>query len=121
MPCMDKTQKDVPILLLARLGRLAAYLNTLDARAKDLLLAVVPYVHRDHSTDNMIKELVRLVDSAPAATAEVLERLLDASTPNYDMDDKLKGLIEKLAATGLRAEAIRCVEKSRKSLPDMSR
>jgi hypothetical protein len=58
------------------------------------------------------------VDSAPAATAEVLERLLDASTPNYDMDDKLKGLIQKLADMGLRAEAIRCVEKLRK-MPGM--
>jgi hypothetical protein len=117
----SKTQKDVPALLLSRLSRLAPYLNTLDARAKELLLAVVPYVHRDYSTHEMIKELVRLVDSNPPATAEVLERMLDANAPNYDMDDKLKGLIEKLAATGLRAEAIRCVEKLRKSLPDMSR
>jgi hypothetical protein len=114
-----KTQKDMPVLLLSRLSRLAPYLNTLDARAKELLLAVVPYVHRDFSTDGMIEELVRLVDSNPAATAEVLERMLDANVPNYDLDDKLKGLIQKLAALGLRAEAIRCVEKLRKSLPGM--
>jgi hypothetical protein len=69
----------------------------------------------------MIKELARLVDSNPTAAAEVLERMLDANAPNYDMDDKLKGLIQKLAAVGLRAEAIRCVEKLRKSLPGMSR
>jgi hypothetical protein len=103
-------QKDVPVVLLSRLSRLAAYLNTIDTRAKHLLLAVVPYVHRDYSTDNMIKQLDRLVDNDPAATAEVLERLLDASAPTYDIDDKLKGLIQKLAALGLRAEAIRCVE-----------
>ena len=107
----SKTQKDVPILLLSRLSRLAVYLNTLDARAKELLLAVVPCVHRDYSTDNMINELARLVDSDPAATAEVLERMLDESSPTYDIGDKLKGLIQKLAALGLRAEAIRCVEK----------
>jgi hypothetical protein len=115
----NKTQKDVPVLLLSRLSRLAPYLNTLDARAKELLLAVVPYVHRDYSTHDMIEELARLVDSNPPATAEVLERMLDANAPNYDMDDKLKGLIQKLAALGLRAEAIRCVEKLRKSLPGM--
>jgi hypothetical protein len=117
----SKTQRDVPVPLLSRLGRLAPYLDTLDARAKELLLAVVPYVHADYSTHEMIKELDRLVDSNPPAAAEVLERMLDANVPSYDMDDKLKGLIEKLAAAGLRAEAIRCVEKSGKTLPDMSR
>jgi hypothetical protein len=45
--------------------------------------------------------------------------MLDANAPNYDLDDKLKGLIEKLADLGLRAEAIRCTEKLRKSLPGM--
>jgi hypothetical protein len=121
--CLEwsKAQKDVPVLLLSRLSRLTSYLKVLDARAKELLLAVVPYVHRDYSTHEMIKELARLVDSNPTAAAEVLERMLDANAPNDDMDDKLKGLIQKLAAMGLRAEAIRCVEKLRKSLPDMSR
>src|SRR5439155_5834096 len=107
----SKTQKDVPALLLSRLSRLAPYLNTFDARAKDLLLAVVPYVHSDYSTHEMIEELVRLVDSNPPATVEVLERMIDANAPTYDMDNKLKGLLQKLAAVGLRAEAIRCVEK----------
>jgi hypothetical protein len=119
--CLEwsKTQSTIPVQLLSRLARLAPYLNMLDARAKELLLAVVPYVHTDYSTDQMVEELVRLVDSNPPATAEVLERMLDANAPSYDMDDKLKGLIQKLAALGLRAEAIRCVEKLRKSLPGM--
>ena len=60
------------------------------------------------------------MDSNPRATAEVLERMLDANAPNYDMDDKLKGLIQKFATMGLRAGAIRCVEKLRKLLPGMS-
>jgi hypothetical protein len=105
-------QKAVPVTLLSSLSRLAPYLNSLDARAKELLLAVVPYVHTEYYlTDRMIEELVRLVDSNPSATAEVLERMLDPNARNYDMDDKLKGLIQTLAALGLRAEAIRCAEK----------
>jgi hypothetical protein len=112
-------QASAPSQLLSRLSRLAPYLKTLDARAKELLLAVAPYVHTDYSTDQMVEELERFVDTNPQATAEVLERMLDAHAPNYDSDDKLKGLIEKLADLGLRAEAIRCVEKLRKSLPGM--
>jgi hypothetical protein len=68
----------------------------------------------------MIEELVRLVDSNPPATAELLERMLEANAPNFDMDDKLKGLIEKLAALGHREEAIRCLEKLRNSLPGVN-
>jgi hypothetical protein len=115
----SKAQPSAPVQLLSRLSRLAPYLKTLDAQAKELLLAVVPYVHTDYSTNQMVEELVRLVDSNPHATAEVLERMLDANAPNYDMDDKLKGLIQKLADLGLRAEAIHCVEKLRKTLPGM--
>jgi hypothetical protein len=115
----SQSQKPAPALLLSRLSRLSPYLKTLDTEAKELLLEVVPYVHNDYATGQMVEELARLVDSNPAGTAEVLERMLDANAPNYDLDDKLKGLIEKLADLGLRAEAIRCTEKLRKSLPGM--
>jgi hypothetical protein len=101
------------------LSRLAPYLTSLDERAKGLLLGVVPYVHTDYSTDHMVEELARLVDTSPAATVELLERMLDANTPNYDMDDKLKRLLQKLYGIGYRAEALRCIEKLRKTLPGM--
>jgi hypothetical protein len=64
----------------------------------------------------MVEELARLVEADPAGTAKILERMLDAYPPNSDMEDKLKGLIKKLADSGFRAEAIRCTEKLRKSL-----
>jgi hypothetical protein len=115
----SKTQTVHPAQLLSRLSRLAPYLHTLDARAKELLLAVVPYVHTDYSQQQMVEELSRLADSNPAAAAEILERMLDANAPSYDIDDELKGLIEKLASAGLRAEAMRCIEKLRKTLPGM--
>ncbi len=112
-----KAQPEAPANLFSRLSRLAPYLATLDERAKGLLLGVVPYVHTDYSTDYMVKELARLVDTNPAATVELLERMLDANTPNYDMDDKLKGLLQKLYDAGYQAEVLRCIEKLRKTLP----
>lgn len=60
-----------------------------------------------------------MVESDPPATAEILERMIEASAPNYDMDGHLKKLLEKLFALGLRIETIRIVEKLRKSLPGM--
>jgi hypothetical protein len=104
---------------MARLSRLSSYLTTLDEEGKRLLLAVVPYVHNDYATDQMVEEIARLSDSNPKAAAEILERMLDASAPTYDLDDKLKTLIEKLAALGLRDAAFRCAEKVRKTLPGM--
>jgi hypothetical protein len=114
----SRMQRDFPVPLLSRLAHLARYLDALDARATELLLAVVPYVHRNYSVHEMVEELIRLIDSNPRATAEVLECMLNANVPDYDMDNKLKTLIEKLAAAGLRMEAIRCVDKLRK-LPGM--
>lgn len=113
------SQAKVPLQLLARLGRLAEYVETLDESAKARLLATVPYVHNDYATDAMVEELARLVDTSAPATAEILEKMLQASAPNYDMDDKLKKLIEELAARGQRDAAIRCVNRLRKTLPGM--
>jgi hypothetical protein len=115
----SRSQKLAPALLLSRLSRLSPYLKALDTEAKELLLEVVPYVHNDFATGEMVEELARLVDSDPSGTAEILERMLDVNAPNYDIDDRLKNLIEKLAELGLRAEAIRCTERLRKSLPGM--
>ena len=67
----------------------------------------------------MIEELERLSDSNSAATVELLERMFDANTPNFDMNDKLKGLLQKLYDKGHRAEVLRCIERLRKTLPGM--
>ena len=83
------------------------------------MLAVVPYVHTDYGTDNMVEELDRLLDSNPSDTAVILLRMLEANAPNYDLDNKLKSLIQKLATLGFRSEAIRSAELLRKSLPGM--
>ena len=72
-----------------------------------------------NSFNKMVEELARLVDTDPPGAASLLEKMLESSTPNFDLDDKLKALIEKLAALGLRAEAIRCTEKVRRTLPGM--
>ncbi len=114
-----KSQAKLPEQLIARLSRLSSYLETLDDNGKQLLLAVVSYVHNDYATDQMVEEIARLADSNPPAAAEILERMLETGTPTYDLDDKLKKLIERLAALGLGDAAIRCADKVRKTLPGM--
>ncbi|SDP22073.1 hypothetical protein [Afipia sp. GAS231] len=105
--------------LMARLSRLSPYIKELNARTMPILMSVVPYVHTDYGTDQMVEELTRLLDTDAAGVAVLLERMLDSSAPTFDLDDKLKALIEKLASLGLRAEAIRCTEKVRRTLPGM--
>ena len=104
---------------MARLSHLSPYIKELNERTRSLLMAVMPYVHTDYGTDHMVEELIRFVDTDPPGVAALLERMLDSSAPNFDLDDKLKKLIEKLANLGLRAEAIRCAEKIRRTLPGM--
>jgi hypothetical protein len=115
----SRSQPKMPQQLLARLGRLAAYVETLDQQARERLLGTVPYVHNDYATDAMVEELARLVDTNAPATAEILERMLEASAPTYDLDDKLKSLIERLAELGQRDAAIRCADRVRRTLPGM--
>jgi hypothetical protein len=45
--------------------------------------------------------------------------MLEASAPTFDLDDKLKKLIQKLWDAGLKTEAIHCADKLRMSLPGM--
>ncbi|KRR14932.1 hypothetical protein CQ12_32355 [Bradyrhizobium jicamae] len=104
---------------MARLSRLSPYVRKLDQRTMSLLMPVMPFAHIDHSTDQMVGELARMVDSEPAGVAALLETMLNANAPTYDLDDKLKNLIERFAELGLRAEAIRCTEKLQRSLPGM--
>lgn len=108
-----------PEHFMARLSRLSPYIKKLDDRTRPLLMAVVPYVHTDYGSDEMVEELTRLVDTDPVGVASLLERMLESSAPTFDLDDKLKKLIERLADLGLRAEAIRCTEKVRRTLPGM--
>jgi hypothetical protein len=115
----SQAQGKIPERLMSRLSRLSPYIAELDDGARRLLAGVIPYVHLDYSSDAMVEELSRLVDGNPAGVAELLEKMLDAGTPNFDLDDKLKKLIERLAALGLRAEAIRCADKLRRTLPNM--
>ncbi|CCJ08903.1 Uncharacterized protein BN69_3452 [Methylocystis sp. SC2] len=119
--CLEwaKTQSEAPASLLSRLSRLAPYLTTLDERAKRLLLPVVPYAHTDYYAEQMVEELGRLADTNSTGTVELLERMLDANTPNFDLDDNLKRLLHKLAGMGHRAAVVRCIEKLRKTLPGM--
>jgi len=114
-----KRQDKSPNVLFSSLARLTPYLTVVDARAKALLLSVVPYVHTDYSTDKMVEELARLSDADAGATAEIVERMFEVSTPNFDMDDNIKKLLRKLYDKGHRAEALRCVERLRKTLPGM--
>jgi hypothetical protein len=112
-------ERESPDRLMARLSRLSPYIKKLDARTKPLMAVVMPYVHTDYGTDQMVEELTRLVATDAAAVASLLEQMLETNAPNFDLDDKLKKLIETLAGVGLRAEAIRCAEKVRRSLPGM--
>jgi hypothetical protein len=114
-----KERSERPEHFMARLSRLSPYIKKLDDRTRPLLSAVIPYVHTDYGTDQMVEELTRLMDTDATGVAALLEQMLDSSAPNFDLDDKLKKLIEKLASLGLRAEAIRCTEKVRRTLPGM--
>jgi hypothetical protein len=94
-------------------------LSALDDRARSLLLGVISYVHSDYSTDSMVEELARLADSNPAGTIELLDKMFEANTPNFDIEDKLKGLLQKLYGMGFQREVLRLIEKLRRTLPNM--
>lgn len=95
-----------PIKLLSKLGRLSCYINVVEDRERDWLLAVAPYVHVGYNAVDFIKELDRLVEVSPANICVVFEKVLETFVPTYDFQDRLKSLLVKLSRLGRRNEAI---------------
>lgn len=106
-------------IMLAHLGGLVPYLSALDDRAKSLIHSVIGHVHLNHSTDGMIKQLTRFVESNPAGTIELLTEMIEANSPNFDLDNNLRGLLIKLYKIGFQSKVLQILEKLQKTLPEM--
>jgi hypothetical protein len=104
-------QATPPAKLLAALGRLAWFLKTIDSRSRKLLLAVAPHMHRSFSVNEFLEDLSRLVEVNPTEVGEVVTKVIDASGPIYDYEDRLKALIKRLAELGQKTVAIDCCNK----------
>jgi hypothetical protein len=98
--------EETPAKLLSKLGRLSCYVNKVEAREVDWLLAVAPYVHVGYNADNFIEQLDRLVDCNSAEICIVLGKLLETFLPTFDFQDRLKSLLMKLAQLGQSEKAI---------------
>ena len=112
-------QKETPKTLLSHLGRLAVYLNSLDAKTAPLLAAVVPHAGTDYNFQIVVEELSRLAPGNPAEASQILGLMLTAARPNYDMEDRLKTLLRFLAGHGERAAVLEYANQLMQSLPDM--
>lgn len=109
---------EVPGKLLSSLSRLSCYLKAVGAREAPLLKAVAPYVHVGYNADDFIEQLDRLANVSPVEVSVVLGQVLNAYTPDFDFEDRLKTLLTKLAERGQRADAIAYAERLR-YLPGM--
>ncbi|SHJ97996.1 hypothetical protein SAMN05444159_2078 [Bradyrhizobium lablabi] len=105
-----KAQRTIPTRLISHLARLAVYVKVIEPREKALLLFVAPHVHTEYNFDAFIENLSRVLKSNPSAVSEILKRAIEADTPSYDYEDRLKRLIQGLARSGFKKEAIQCVE-----------
>lgn len=112
-----RAQKTTPARLISHLARLAVYVKAIESREKALLLFVAPHVHTEYNFDAFVGNLSRGFKSNPGAVSEILMRAIEADTPSYDYEDKLKRLIQDLAKLGFKREAIQCVEKLGSNFP----
>jgi len=112
-----------PGKLYSSLSRLSCFLDEIDEKAKGLLLEVAPFVSIDHNANNIVEELDRLVSKSAGAVCEILGVVLEGYKPSYDYQDRLKGLLEKLANAGFRGGAIEYMNKVRhlKGIEDLYR
>lgn len=106
--CIDwgKDLTEIPANLYSSLSRLSEYLEVLEEREKGLLLAVAPYVSMNHNANGFIEALDCLIEANPAQVCEVLGVVLNHYKPSYDYQDRLRGLLGKLAQTEFRGEAL---------------
>ncbi|HEY3778674.1 MAG TPA: hypothetical protein VGL35_11515 [Rhizomicrobium sp.] len=104
-------QAEPPKQLLSHLGRLAVYLSRIDAKGRQLLEAVAPYVGTDYNFHILVEQLDRLAPENTAAVTGVLGHILASNKPDYDMEDRFKNLLRFLAAHGHRAAVLGYIEQ----------
>jgi hypothetical protein len=109
-----QAQASPPGELLSSLAGLAWVLSDADGRRRELLLAVAPYVKRNHRTHDFLVELARLIEVSRDGVAEVLERLVETHPePFYDYQDRLKAVIKRLFELGDRPRALAFCDRLR--------
>lgn len=99
-------QTQVPARLLSALSLLATYITTLGPDERRLLDAVAPHVHVGPEAYEFTAELLRLASINPAVITNVLQSMIAAHVPDYDYEDRLRCLLEFLAAHGERSAVI---------------
>ena len=114
----SRTLSEPPKRLLSSLSRLSCYLHSLTSKERDWLLAVAPYVKTGYYDHFFLEELDRLADDNIAEVGEVMKTFLDSYIPDYDFENRLISILNKLAQHGRRADAITFTEKLR-HLPGM--
>ena len=99
---------------------LSWYLKTIGPDEKTWLSSVAPFVSLNHNTHRFIQNLQSLADRNPREVCEVLDKVFQANFPNYDYENRIEALLEKLWSCGLRSEVTLLIEKLRPSLPSVA-
>lgn len=102
-----------PEKLLSTLPTLASFLKSADGKERELLEAVAPHVHVGYNAHEFLEDLSRLVDVSPDGVNAVLDKVIAARVPDYDYEDRLKSLLERLVEKGKREDVIRHAERLR--------
>lgn len=106
-------QKEAPARLFATLSQLTSYIITLGRDERRLLEAVAPHLRDGYEAYEFIAELLRLAPQDPAAIATVLQSMISNHTLDYDYEDRLRSLLEYLAANGQREAVIVMTDRLR--------
>lgn len=106
-------QKEAPPRLLAALSQLTTYITTLGLDERRLLEAVAPHLRDGHEAYEFIAELHRLASQDPAAITTVLQSMIASHALDYDYEDRLRSLLEYLAAHGQREAVIGMTDRLR--------
>ena len=93
-------QTQAPARFLSTLSLLATHIRMLGSNERRLLEAVAPHAHAGHEAYEFIAELLKLAAQDPAAITAVLQSMTSAHVPDYDYEDRLRWLLEFLAAHG---------------------
>ncbi len=102
----SRTIEVAPTKLLSSLSRLACYINSVNQKELELLLAVAPHVHVNYNDTIFYEELDRLLGANVEQVSTVLKASLDAYVPSIDFEDRLKSIVGKVAASGNQQEAM---------------
>lgn len=85
--------------LASNLCRWAAFVDQLDEKRKNLLLAIAPYADESHNSYDLLESIAKLSDKQPFEANDIWLKILEGAAPDYP-EEAIRQILSNMVAQG---------------------